>query len=94
MEEQPMDGLELLKQDHEKVDKLFQQIEIGGSNTQPQELFNQIYRELTIHTIIEEQVFYPALAKFPEMESLLKDAYEEHAEAKLSLGKIANLSSA
>ena len=86
-----MDGLELLIQDHDKVEMLFVKIETGGKNEKSEALFKQIYQELTIHAVIEEQVFYPALAKFKEMESVLKDSYTEHANAKREMGKIANL---
>ena len=88
-----MDAIELLIQDHNKVKGLFQQIEAGAKAKQAAELFNQIYHELSVHTIIEEQVFYPAIAKYPDFAGLLKDAYKEHAEAKLELGDISNLDS-
>ncbi len=88
-----MDALEFLQKDHDKVEELFGRIEKGGSATKGKTLFNQIYHELSVHAIIEEQIFYPALAKFPEFSSLLKDAYSEHAEAKMALGEIANLDS-
>jgi iron-sulfur cluster repair protein YtfE (RIC family) len=85
-----MDALELLKQDHDKVKQLFQQVETANP-TQAKTLFNKIYHELSIHAIIEEQVFYPVLAKYEQFAPLLKDAYKEHAEAKREMGEIANL---
>lgn len=89
-----MDALELLKKDHDKVEKLFTQIEEGVTAAKGKTLFNQIYHELSVHAVIEEQVFYPALAKYnSQFESLLKDAYKEHAEVKRQLGAIANLES-
>lgn len=88
-----MDALELLKKDHDKVENLFSQIEAGATPAKAKTLFTNIYHELTIHAIIEEQVFYPALARFKQFEPLLKDAYQEHAEAKLAMGAISNLDS-
>ena len=89
-----MDALELLKKDHDKVKALFEQVEQGVAAAKGLTLFNQIYHELSIHAIIEEQVFYPSLAKYnKEFSSLLKDAYKEHAEVKRELGEIANLDS-
>ncbi len=88
-----MDAIELLKKDHEKVKGLFTQIEEGATPTKGKTLFNQIYHELSIHAIIEEQIFYPAIARYKEFSSLLADAYKEHAEAKQALGEISNLDS-
>ncbi len=87
-----MDAIALLVSDHDKVEQLFQQIEV--SNPTPAKakgLFEQIYHELSVHTVIEEQVFYPSLAKYSDFASLLKDAYKEHAEVKRMLAEIANL---
>lgn len=89
-----MDAIELLMQDHKKVKGLFAQIEQGATPTKGKTLFNQIYHELSVHAVVEEQVFYPALAKYKEFSSLLKDAYKEHAEAKRALGEIASMDSA
>ncbi|HEX2913986.1 MAG TPA: hemerythrin domain-containing protein [Chloroflexia bacterium] len=88
-----MDAIELLKKDHDKVKKLFQQIMEGATPTKSKTLFNQIYHEMTIHSIIEEQVFYPALNKFNGFTGLLKDAYKEHADAKLEMGQISMMDS-
>lgn len=84
------DALELLMQDHRKVEQLFEQIDQEGATPKAKELYLQIYRELTLHTVIEEQVFYPAIAKYAEFKDLLKDSYKEHAEAKREMGEIAN----
>lgn len=89
-----MDATEVLIKDHDKVKALFAQIEQGATPTKAKTLFNQIYHELSIHAVIEEQVFYPALAKYKQFSSLLKDAYKEHAEVKRQLGEIASLDSA
>jgi hemerythrin superfamily protein len=88
-----MDATELLEKDHDKVEALFQQIEAGASGKKGETLFTKIYHELSIHAIIEEQVFYPGLARFSEFSGLLKDAYSEHAEAKRAMGEIASLDS-
>jgi hemerythrin superfamily protein len=88
-----MDATELLEKDHDKVEELFKQIEAGANGKKGEALFTKIYHELSVHAIIEEQVFYPALARFSEFSSLLKDAYSEHAQVKLEMGEIATLDS-
>ncbi len=84
-----MDAITLLKTDHEKVKGLFAKVEAEDSPIKGKALFTQIYHELSVHAIVEEQIFYPALAKYKEFAPLLKDAFKEHAEAKLNLGNIA-----
>jgi hemerythrin superfamily protein len=88
-----MDAIRLLEASHRKVETLFQQIKLKQTS-QPQEAkanFDELYQELSIHTIIEEQVFYPALTKYEGFHDLLEDAFKEHAEARLALSEIAAL---
>jgi hypothetical protein len=53
----------LLKADNRKVEDLFEKVE-GAKGAVPlvkkQRLVKQICTELMVHTIIEEQIFYPA----------------------------------
>jgi hemerythrin superfamily protein len=86
-----MNALELLKKDHDKVENMFTQVEQGVTAAKGKTLFKNIYHELAVHTIIEEQVFYPALAGNPQFKALLKDAFSEHAQVKQQLGTIAYL---
>lgn len=85
------DALELLTQDHDKVENMFTRIEQGVTKETGQELFTQIFHELTLHAIVEEQIFYPAIAKNPAFKDLLKDAFTEHAQVKQQLGDISYL---
>ncbi len=86
-----MDALELLRSDHDKVNALFQQFERGGNSQDFKQLFTDLDRELTIHTQIEEKIFYPAVKNHPETQDLVQEAYHEHGEAKLLLTDIAAL---
>ena len=86
-----MDGLELLKQDHDMVNTLFRQFEQGGNSQEFEMLFMRLYDSLVLHTIIEEQVFYPMLKSQPETASLIREAFNEHAQAKETLTKIGGL---
>ncbi len=86
-----MDALELLRSDHDKVNQIFKTFEQGGNSQEFQRLFNQLYQELTVHTTIEEQVFYPAVRQSQETNGLVQEAYEEHADAKHLLTEIASL---
>src|SRR6478609_6040988 len=87
-----MNAIELLKQDHDKVDKLFQQVKAEQGD--PKELFEQIRMELEVHTQIEEQIFYPYLIENgdEELQDITKEGIEEHHQAKVLLRELNNLS--
>ncbi len=87
-----MNAIELLKQDHDKVDKLFQKVK--GEQGDTRELFEQIRQELEVHTQIEEKVFYPYLLENgdEELQKITKEGLQEHHQAKILLREIENLS--
>jgi iron-sulfur cluster repair protein YtfE (RIC family) len=87
-----MNAIELLKQDHDKVDKLFQQVKAEQGDMR--ELFEQIRIELEVHTQIEEQIFYPYLIENgnEELQDITKEGIEEHHQAKTLIREIKNLS--
>ena len=86
------DALELLKQDHQKVKKLFEQAEKAGEKKQ-QKIFDQIKTELETHTRIEETVFYPAMEKHEELKDMVLESLEEHKQIKTLLRELDNLAS-
>ncbi len=87
-----MNALELLKQDHEKVAKLFEQVEATEDKKKHQQLFAQIKTELDTHAYIEESVLYPALEEHEELKDITLEAYEEHKQVKTLLREITALS--
>ena len=75
-----MDALRLLKADHDKVKKLLSELETTterGVKTRA-ELFSTIKGELTVHEIIEEEIFYPELKAHPKAKDIVLEGYEEH----------------
>jgi hemerythrin superfamily protein len=86
-ERKTQDAIALLKEDHRAVEKLFSDYETAKGNGRKQTLARHICLELTIHTTIEEEIFYPACdGKIDEQ--LLKEAYVEHDAAKLLIAEI------
>jgi hemerythrin superfamily protein len=77
-----MDAIKLLTEDHKKVKALFREYEGLSDNAHKrrQQVVERVFRELEVHTKIEEEVFYPALeAKADdEGEELVHEAREEH----------------
>jgi len=82
----PTDAIALLKADHRHVEELFEKFEKARSGSK-QKLAEQICNELKIHTIIEEEVFYPALKGKIEEETW-SEAYVEHDGAKVLVNDI------
>lgn len=90
MADSRQDAVALLKADHRKVEELFElfeQFEGASGGARKQKLAMQICMELTVHTKIEEEIFYPACEGKVE-EDLLKEAYVEHDGAKVLIAEI------
>jgi hemerythrin superfamily protein len=86
-----MNALDILKQDHQKVKGLFQEIRKDSDRGRQKELFDKIDTELEIHTHIEETVFYPAVDEHEEFKDMIAEALEEHQEAKSLLDELEEL---
>lgn len=84
-EQQFTDAIALLKHDHDEVEALFKKFESARSGKQA--LAEQICNELKIHSMIEEEIFYPALEGKIE-EDTLAEAYVEHDGAKVLINDI------
>lgn len=88
-EQQDTDATHLLAKDHRKVEELFEKYEKASGTEAKAKLANQICTELKIHTLIEEEIFYPALRGKIE-DDLLDEAYVEHDGAKVLVNEIAS----
>jgi hemerythrin superfamily protein len=86
-ESKSQDAIALLKEDHRTVEKLFKDFESAKGDGRKEKLARQICLELSIHTKIEEEIFYPACDGKIE-EDLLKEAFVEHDSAKLLVAEI------
>lgn len=81
------DAIALLKQDHREVEELFEKFEKASGDGRKQELAEKICLDLSVHTKIEEEIFYPACEGKVE-EDLLKESYVEHDGAKVMIAEI------
>jgi hypothetical protein len=83
----PADAIALLKADHRKVEGLFAKFKAAKGAEKKQRLVSEICAELTIHTIIEEEIFYPACRGGVE-EDMVEEAYVEHDGAKVLIAEL------
>jgi hemerythrin superfamily protein len=86
-----MNAIELLKEDHKKVNHLFGEVK-ATEEGEHKELFEQIKQELEVHTHIEETIFYPKLKEEKELEDITLEGIEEHHQAKIFLRELSALS--
>jgi hypothetical protein len=84
------DAVALLKEDHRKVEGLFEKFESTKDESRKKALVQEICTELCIHATIEEEVFYPACKGEIEEEDMLDEAYVEHDGAKVMISELLN----
>lgn len=83
------DAIAMLREDHRKVEKLFKEFEEAKGDGRKEKLAHEIALELSVHSAIEEELFYPACEGKVD-EELLKESYVEHDSAKLLIAEIEN----
>jgi hemerythrin superfamily protein len=82
------DACDLLDADHKNVMKMFKEYEeltnsrARSAAQKKMDLARQICMELTVHTQIEEEIFYPAVRAAIKDTDLLDEAAVEHQSAK------------
>ena len=81
-------ALELLEEDHQQVDDFFDEYETLEDAAEKEELALKICLALTVHTQIEEEIFYPAVREAIEKAELIDEAIVEHAAAKQLIAEI------
>ncbi len=85
------DAVTLLKNDHRIVEQLFTKFEAAKSNEDKQKIAKQICTELVVHTMLEEEIFYPACREKKVEDDLLDEAQVEHDGAKVLIRDLMKL---
>jgi hypothetical protein len=83
----PQDAIALLKADHREVEDLFAKALKATDSARKRELVTQICTKLTIHAMIEEEIFYPACTGQTE-DDIIDEAYVEHDGAKVLISEL------
>jgi hemerythrin-like domain-containing protein len=90
-----MDPIELIKEDHRRVEALFEEYEAFGDDAyeQKKDIVDTIIEELEAHTEMEETIAYPAFreALDDEGDKKVEEAYAEHDVAKNLIEEIKGL---
>ncbi len=88
----PIDVIEILHQDHARVDNLFFQYRFLQENKDKKQLVEEILKELYVHATVEEELVYPQIRKSSEEEDVqdvMDEADTEHHVAKVVMGELA-----
>src|SRR5205809_439601 len=89
------DAVDLLDADHKLVQKLFldyqRLCDDGAPSDARQQLALKICQDLTVHTQIEEEIFYPRVRAAIQDDALMQEAVREHAEAKKTISRIQDM---
>ncbi len=85
-----MKATDLLKKQHRAVKALFKKVEGTDNPRMRRQLLNDITRSLEGHTLIEEEIFYPAVRGLEtrKAEEMILEAFEEHHVVKLVLAEL------
>jgi hemerythrin superfamily protein len=92
-----MDAIQLLTADHNRVRGLFTRFKEAhekDDTATAEMLVTKMVEELTVHTEIEEKVFYPGIkGRSEELDEVVAEGFEEHKVAKTLLEEIKMLDS-
>jgi hemerythrin superfamily protein len=81
------DAIQLLKKDHAEVTSLFTRYEDASDRDEKTEIASEICRKLTIHSLCEEELLYPAAHESID-DDLVYQAEVEHQSAKDLIARI------
>ena len=82
------DAIAILRADHRLVNDLFEQYEKSRSTPKKQAIVATICKELTIHAIVEEEIFYPAVKAALKDKEMVPEATVEHATLKELIAQV------
>ncbi len=88
-----LQAFEMLKQDHEKVEKAFKEFEkMDREDTEScYQLAMTVCEDLRVHTTLEEEIFYPAVREAIDDDDIMNEASVEHETAKMLIEQLENM---
>jgi hypothetical protein len=81
------DAIAMLKADHRKAEGLFEQYQSARGSERKRKLALAVCAELKIHTLLEEEIFYPAFKGLIE-DDVLEEAQVEHDGCKVLINDL------
>lgn len=93
-QKQPTNGLDLLREDHRRVEALFDRFEaLGekGDKRVKERVARQVSAELLLHARLEESVLYPLCREAMDVDSKIDEAEVEHEGVENLIQKLNDL---
>ncbi len=82
-------AVDLLEEDHEKVKALFKKFESASDEEEKEEIADQVDLELRVHSMIEEEILYPAMKDVDS--EIVAESFEEHGVVEQLLDELATM---
>jgi len=80
-------AIAILKRDHDTVKELFDKFEKTDSSAEKEKIIARAVKELKLHAVIEEEIFYPTVRKHVGKD-LMNEADEEHHVARVLIAEL------
>jgi iron-sulfur cluster repair protein YtfE (RIC family) len=89
----PENAIAMLTADHQKVKDLLEEYDSAEEASERKTIAEQVFHELEIHTQLEEDIFYPAVAEKggDEPKTLVAEARKEHEKVKELIASLRKL---
>jgi len=90
-----VDAIDMLKQDHDKVEKAFKEFEKMDRQDADacRRLVETVCADLRVHSTLEEEIFYPAVREAIGDDDLMNEASVEHETAKMLIDQLLSMAS-
>ena len=88
-----VEAIEMLKQDHDKVEQAFKAFEKGDHADMAacRQLIMAVCQDLKAHSTLEEEIFYPPVRDVMEDDDIMNQALVEHETAKMLIEQLENM---
>ncbi len=85
------DALELLSEDHKEIQDIFREFDDRSEPAEKRRLLRRLTAALTVHTELEEELFYPAMRESLSDSGMIDEAEVEHELAKNLLAELGDM---
>lgn len=82
---------DLLREDHQKISKLFQKYDLAGTSDEKDALASEIALQLKEHSLITESLIYPAAKTMLDDDSAIEQCKEDDNAVKVVLAQLQRL---
>ncbi len=82
-----MNAIELLEGQHDQLQAMLRELKASVVGTQRNITFKKLKHSMFAHMVIEEEVFYPLVAKASSEGKPIAASYEEHSAVRMALSR-------